>query len=96
VDLASVRGVDRKRARRLFDAGIESRADLRDADKSVMLAALRGREKTAETILENTSHRDSSMEGVDPSDEADYERSEDGGGRSEPEKDDDQASLGDR
>ncbi|MFD1525478.1 ATP-dependent DNA helicase, partial [Halolamina salina] len=52
LDLTGVRGVGRKRARRLFEAGIESRADLRDADKSVVLGALRGT-KTAETILEN-------------------------------------------
>ncbi len=66
VDLAGVRGVGRKRARRLFEAGIESRADLREADKSTVLAALRGREKTAENVLENAGHRDPSMDGVDP------------------------------
>jgi len=96
VDLAGVRGVGRKRARRLFDAGIESRADLRDADKSVVLAALRGREKTAENVLENAGHRDPSMDGVEPSDEVEYEPSEeDDRGRSEPGENDDQASLGD-
>ena len=66
VDLAGVRGVGRKRARRLFDAGIETRADLRDAEKSVVLAALRGRRKTAENVLENAGHRDPSMADVDP------------------------------
>ena len=66
VDLAGVRGVGRKRARRLFDAGIETRSGLREADKSVVLAALRGRRKTAETILENAGHREPSMDGVDP------------------------------
>jgi helicase len=65
VDLAGVRGVGRKRARRLFEAGVESRADLREADKSVILAALRDREKTAETILENAGHRDPSMADVE-------------------------------
>jgi helicase len=65
LDLAGVRGVGRKRARRLFEAGIESRADLREADKSVILAALRGRQKTAETILENVGRRDPSMEDVE-------------------------------
>ncbi len=67
VDLAGVRGVGRKRARRLFDAGVESRADLRDADKGVVLDALRGRRKTAESILENAGHRDPDMDGVEPS-----------------------------
>ena len=51
----------RKRARRLYDAGIEDRADLRDAEKSVVLGALRGRRRTAETVLENVGHRDPSM-----------------------------------
>ncbi|MFC7201018.1 ATP-dependent DNA helicase [Halospeciosus flavus] len=65
LDLAGVREVGRKRARRLYNAGIESRADLREADKSVVLAALRGRRKTAETVLENAGHENPSMEGVD-------------------------------
>ncbi len=65
LDLAGVRGVGRKRARRLFEAGIETRADLREADKSVVLRALRGRRKTAETILENAGRRDPSMDGVE-------------------------------
>ncbi|WP_435145282.1 ATP-dependent DNA helicase [Halobaculum sp. P14] len=64
LDLAGVRGVGRKRARRLFEAGIESRADLRDADKSVVLAALRGRRKTAENVLEAVGRPDSSMDDV--------------------------------
>ena len=62
--LAGVRGVGRKRARRLFEAGIETRADLRDADKSVVLRALRGRRKTAEKILENVGRQDPSMDDV--------------------------------
>ncbi|MFC7072671.1 ATP-dependent DNA helicase [Halovenus rubra] len=66
VDLAGVRGVGRKRARRLFGAGIETRASLREADKSTVLAALRGREKTAENILENVGHREPSMENIEP------------------------------
>jgi helicase len=64
LDLAGVREVGRKRARRLFEAGIETRADLREADKSVVLAALRGRRRTAETILENVGRRDPSMDEV--------------------------------
>ncbi|NLV09018.1 ATP-dependent DNA helicase [Halomicrobium mukohataei] len=96
VDLAGVRGVGRKRARRLFDAGIESRADLRDAEKSVVLAALRGRAKTAENVLENAGHRDPSMDGVEPSEDVSYERSDgDGRGSDDEETTDDQTSLGD-
>jgi len=68
LDLAGVRNVGRKRARRLFEAGIESRADLREADKATVLGALRGRRKTAETILENAGRRDPSMDGVDADD----------------------------
>ena len=93
LDLAGVRGVGRKRARRLYEAGIETRADLRDAEKSVVLAALRGREKTAERILENAGRRDPSMDGV----EADATATpEDDGFATARERDDDgQASLGD-
>ncbi len=64
IDLAGVRGVGRKRARRLYDAGIETRADLRNADKAVVLGALRGREKTAENVLEAAGHRDPAMDDV--------------------------------
>jgi len=70
IDLAGVRGVGRKRARRLFDAGIETRADLRNAEKSVVLGALRGREKTAENVLEAAGHQSPSMDGVRPDEEA--------------------------
>ena len=97
VELAGVRGVGRKRARRLFEAGIETRAGLRDADKSVVLAALRGREKTAENVLENAGHRNPSMDGVEPSEEVSPDTTgsttADGGDRVDnPE---DQANLGD-
>ena len=100
VDLAGVRGVGRKRARRLFEAGIETRADLRDADKSVVLGALKGRRKTAETVLENAGHRDPSMDGVEPAEDA---SPDDAGGGSDPAAGDgsgagaadDQSSLGD-
>jgi len=98
-DLAGVRGVGRKRARRLFDAGIEDRAALREADKSVILGALRGRRRTAETILENVGHRDPSMDGVDPASAArpdDDGRVDDGDGRVDDGDDAaDQSSLGD-
>ncbi len=97
VDLAGVRGVGRKRARRLFEAGVETRAALRDADKSVILAALRGREKTAESILENAGHRDPSMAGVEPDPDVSAEGVEtlaDGDG-DEADTADDQSNLGD-
>jgi helicase len=64
LELAGIREVGRKRARRLYEAGIESRSDLREVDKSVVLGALRGRERTAETILENAGREDPSMEDV--------------------------------
>ncbi|ERH02341.1 MAG: hypothetical protein J07HN6_00373, partial [Halonotius sp. J07HN6] len=105
LDLAGVRNVGRKRARRLYEAGIESRADLRDADKSVILGALRGRRKTAETILENVGRQEPSMEDTDQAETATTTVATDdgagtsggktassGGGRGET---DDQSSLGD-
>jgi len=92
VDLAGVRGVGRKRARRLYEAGIEDRSQLRSAEKSVVLAALRGREKTAETILENAGHRNPSMAGVD-ADAAVAERAREADATDDTA--DDQANLGD-
>ncbi|MFB6071704.1 MAG: DEAD/DEAH box helicase [Halobacterium sp.] len=87
LDLAGVRNVGRKRARRLYNAGIESRADLRDAEKSVVLGAVRGRRSTAERILENVGHPNPGMDGVDADAEtAAAVAEEDGEG---------QASLGD-
>jgi helicase len=91
VDLAGVRGVGRKRARRLFDAGLEDRSALRNAEKSVVLGALRGREATAESVLENVGHRDPSMEDVEPDADAAPTVDEDDG-RDTVE---DQSSLGD-
>ncbi|WP_247730425.1 ATP-dependent DNA helicase [Halovivax limisalsi] len=67
LELVSVRGVGRKRARQLYAAGIETPADLRTADKGVILGALRGK-KTAKTILENAGRDDPSMDGVTPID----------------------------
>ncbi|MGM0591511.1 MAG: ATP-dependent DNA helicase [Halobacteriota archaeon] len=106
VDLAGIRGVGRKRARRLFEAGIETRADLREADKGVVLAALRGRRKTAENILQNVGRRDPSMEGVEAAeaggesgvggrrgDRSDAKTAD--GQREQTESPDEQASLGD-
>jgi helicase len=97
VDLAGVRGVGRKRARRLFEAGIETRADLREAEKSVVLAALRGREKTAENVLENAGHRDPSMTGVEPDDGISYEGTGGAAGDDEDRTETaaDQSNLGD-
>jgi helicase len=64
LELVSVRGVGRKRARQLYAVGIETPADLREADKAVILGALRG-EKTAKNILENVGRDDPSMDGVE-------------------------------
>ena len=103
LELAGVRGVGRKRARRLYEAGIETRADLRDADKPTVLRALRGRRKTAEKILENVGREDPSMDDVskgsgerstaDPGDDPEPDDTRDRTpGDADP---DDQASLGD-
>ena len=66
LDLAGVRNVGRKRARRLYEAGVETRADLRETDKAVILGALRGRTGTAERILEHAGREDPSMADVRP------------------------------
>jgi len=95
VDLAGVRGVGRKRARRLFEAGIETRGDLREAEKSVVLAALRGREKTAETVLENAGHRNPSMDDVEPAPDVGPDEGADGDGEDEAATSEDQSNLGD-
>ncbi len=99
VDLASVRGVGRKRARRLYDAGIRTRGDLREADKAVVLGALRGREKTAENVLENAGREDPTMDGVEPADidgiDAAGGESDSGNGAPADEDPEDQSSLGD-
>jgi len=97
IDLAGVRNVGRKRARRLFEAGIESRADLREADKGVVLGALRGRQKTAETILENVGREDPSLDGVDAveTDTAAVAHGRDERTETGSETDADQSSLGD-
>ncbi|WP_227134267.1 ATP-dependent DNA helicase [Halorubellus salinus] len=104
LDLVGVREVGRKRARRLFDAGIETRADLREAPKATVLAALGGKEKTAETILENAGRQDASMADVSvddaPEEVAAAAASSGGSGGSasgdgDDGDDDQQASLGD-
>jgi helicase len=102
LDLVGVRGVGRKRARRLYEAGVESRAELRSAEKSVVLGALRGRRKTAERVLENAGRRDPSMDGVREDGEAaaaaQREAESDGGAAASgggTDAGDDQSSLGD-
>ena len=65
LDLVGIRGVGRKRARRLYDRGIESRAGLRTADKTAVLKAVRGREATAERVLENAGHEHPSLDEID-------------------------------
>ncbi|MDS0476129.1 ATP-dependent DNA helicase [Natrinema sp. 1APR25-10V2] len=105
LELVSVGGVGRKRARRLYDAGIEEPADLRTADKGVVLSVLKG-EKTAENILENAGREDPSMDGVEPKSPASSagdatadssERASDDGqpAAESGESDESQSSLGD-
>ncbi|ALG80955.1 ATP-dependent DNA helicase [Halanaeroarchaeum sulfurireducens] len=65
LDLVRAENVGRKRARRLYDAGVETRQDLREAPKSTVLGALRGREKTAENVLEGVGHPAPSMDDVE-------------------------------
>jgi len=89
LDLAGVREVGRKRARRLYRAGIEERADLREAEKGRVLSALGGRRKTTETVLENAGHPNPSLEGVEEAGGTEFENA---GDTEEPE---DQSSLGD-
>jgi len=98
VDLAGVRGVGRKRARRLYEAGIETRVDLREADKAVVLAALRNREQTAESILEAAGHSDPSLSEVEPDADVAAATAVQGGsgdGASQRDDSEDQSSLGD-
>ncbi|MFC7187502.1 ATP-dependent DNA helicase [Halorubrum yunnanense] len=92
LDLAGVRNVGRKRARRLYEAGVETRADLREADKAVVLGALRGRERTAERILEHAGREDPSMDDVRPDKSASAAAT---AGSGTDESGDGQASLGD-
>jgi helicase len=68
LDLVGVGQVGRKRARRLHRAGIESPADLREAPKGVVLRALEGRRKAAETVLRNAGRPDPEMDEVEPAD----------------------------
>ncbi|WP_254807617.1 ATP-dependent DNA helicase [Natronosalvus amylolyticus] len=103
LELVGIRGIGRKRARQLYAAGLETPADLREADKSLVLGALKGK-KTAETILENAGRDDPSMDGVSPTTTgasdggtASSESESDESHRSDDDRDDheSQASLGD-
>ena len=62
-----------------------------------MLGALRGRERTAETVLENAGHRDPSMDDVEPDVDARPDDDGDGGDPdgADPDDEEDQSSLGD-
>ena len=97
IDLAGVRNVGRKRARRLFEAGIENRADLRTADKGVVLGALRGREKTTEKILQNVGRENPSVDGIDAAEPETTTVATSNESRTDAEKrtDESQSSLGD-
>jgi helicase len=101
LELVSIRGVGRKRARQLYEVGIEEPADLRSANKSVVLGALKG-EKTAENILENVGREDPSMDDVEADASATAATGSSGGdGTAETEtaattdEDENQSSLGD-
>ncbi|MFC4436143.1 MULTISPECIES: ATP-dependent DNA helicase [Natrialbaceae] len=100
LELVSVRGVGRKRARQLYEVGIEEPADLRSADKGVVLGALKGK-KTAENILENVGREDPSMDGVEAVEsaaDATATGSSDGstdGATAATDEDESQSSLGD-
>ncbi|QCC54193.1 ATP-dependent DNA helicase [Natronorubrum bangense] len=99
LELVSVGGVGRKRARRLYEVGIEEPADLRSSDKGVVLNALKGA-KTAETILENAGREDPSMEGIEPTTSANGGERADSSRDTEPasnrtDTDNSQSSLGD-
>ncbi|MFB6162722.1 MAG: ATP-dependent DNA helicase [Halococcoides sp.] len=96
VDLVAIGEVGRKRARRLYDAGIESPAALREAEPGVVLGALEGRRRTTETILENAGHSDPDLDGVDPvtPDGDQLASTETADSSEENAASDDQASLG--
>ncbi len=66
IELCRVRGVGRVRARRLYEAGIETPGELRSADERLVLAALEGRRKTAERILAAAGREEVDLSGVEP------------------------------
>ena len=63
LELVSVNGVGRKRARRLYDAGIETPAALKEADTDRVVTALGGRAGVAENILAAVGRTDLTIEG---------------------------------
>ncbi len=91
LDLVEVRGVGRKRARWLYDAGITSRSNLREADPKAVLVALKGRRRTTQRILENVGHPDPDVEGLSVPDDIGSRR----GGREPTAAEEDQSLLGD-
>jgi helicase len=100
LDRVGVRHIGRKRARRLWEAGFEDREALRNADKTAVLRALKGRKKTAEKVLASAGHPNPDMDDLD----ADVAGAsglaatagEDGGGTGHTAEDgSDQADLGD-
>ncbi|GAD53150.1 putative ski2-type helicase [Halarchaeum acidiphilum MH1-52-1] len=93
LDLAGVRGVGRKRARRLYRAGVEDRSELRNADKAIVLGALRGRRKTAESVLAAAGHPNPEMDDVRADPDAAPEGATEAGESEAGERG--QASLGD-
>lgn len=101
LELVNIRDIGRKRARNLYQAGIETPEDLRTANKATILSALDGREKTTEKILENADRDDPSVADVQPDDAnpADYtmspESSDTTDNNSTSTKSDDQSHLGD-
>jgi len=94
IELTRVGQVGRKRARKLYEAGVETPADLRAADKATVLRALDGRRATAETVLENAGREDPSLDGVEAG-ESPGPADESGADPAGRERDGDQASLGD-
>jgi helicase len=98
LDLVGVRGVGRKRARRLYEAGVETPADLRTAEKRRILGALRGREATAENVMEAAGREDPTVDGVSADEDARPAETTAGGADADADaadSDDQQASLGD-
>ncbi|MDR5656114.1 ATP-dependent DNA helicase [Halodesulfurarchaeum sp. HSR-GB] len=65
LDLVGIRHVGRKRARRLREAGFETREDLRQAEPGRVLAALSGRRKTTEKVLASAGHPNPDLDGVE-------------------------------
>ena len=63
LELVSIEGVGRVRARQLSKHGIFTRKDLRTFDKQIIFTALSSRKLTTEQILRNAGRKDSSLDG---------------------------------